>query len=554
MILSIAAYFAWLIWFAPNQAPVQNGEMVNPNQDSVVGIEQTSSSDSVPGNVVEKPTVVDTTKSVRVNFHSKDFSDDEINSKISSRHGSVESLSLIQFPELPEKNPWWSWILSGEDESWSPYIEGEPSLNILTDKSGLVLAGVGKPSLDGNYNITATDNGLIASSQMGGLGIKKIYEKTDEPYVYNVDITFQNNTGLKQDLWIAVTDEMKEDPSRFYDALRPHAYVDGSVEWYTDVDSVKKNPDGTDQPPYWFGLGSRYFLVAVAEEVAPEKSQFNRVEARHFEEEIYGTVSYLANPLADGESRNIKLKMYIGPKELDRLRVMSNEWSQAVDFGIFGFFSRVLLWLLKIFYSGFSNWGLSIIFLTLLVKVIFFPMTQKAFESGKKMQLIQPLLNEVKEKYKDDQMLQSQETMKLFKKHGVSPLGGCLPTLIQMPIWFALYSALLYSVELYNSSFLYLEDLTSPDPYGILPVAYGILMFLSQKIMRPANVENMGEQQAMMMKMMKFMTIMFTFFMFTFPSGLVIYFCCNMLLTSIQQLLIRKKLEQKSFVPASDMG
>ena len=170
------------------------------------------------------------------------------------------------------------------------------------------------------------------------------------------------------------------------------------------------------------------------------------------------------------------------------------------------------------------------------------------------MQLIQPLLNEVKEKYKDDQMLQSQETMKLMREHNVSPLGGCIPTLIQMPIWFALYSALLYSVDLYGSDFLYLKDLTSPDPYGILPVLYGILMFFSQKIMRPANVENMGEQQAMMMKMMKFMTIMFTFFMFTFPSGLVIYFCCNMLLTSIQQLLIRKKMEQTSFAPASDMG
>ena len=115
------------------------------------------------------------------------------------------------------------------------------------------------------------------------------------------------------------------------------------------------------------------------------------------------------------------------------------------------------------------------------------------------MQILQPKLNEIKEKYKDDKMLQSQETMKIFKENNVSPFGGCLPMFIQMPVWFALYNALLYSVELYNSSFLYLQDLTSPDPYGILPVMYGILMYASQSLMRPAPQGEVSEQQAMMM-------------------------------------------------------
>ena len=144
--------------------------------------------------------------------------------------------------------------------------------------------------------------------------------------------------------------------------------------------------------------------------------------------------------------------------------------------------------------------------------------------------------------------------MKLFKKHGVSPLGGCLPTLIQMPVWFALYNSLLYSVELYDSSFLYLQDLTSPDPYGVLPVMYGILMFASQTLMKPATQGPVNEQQAMMMKMMKAMTVVFTFFMFTFPSGLVIYFCCNMFLSTVQQVLIKKRLETTMMIPVSEKG
>ena len=304
-------------------------------------------------------------------------------------------------------------------------------------------------------------------------------------------------------------------------------------------------------------MGSRYFFVAASEfrtEAADATSKFSYAEARAFGEKVYGSVAHFKEPLAANEKESISLNLYIGPKELDRLSAMSDTWGQAVDFGFFGFFSRVLLFILKIIYAGVANWGTAIILLTVVVKVIFYPMTQKAFESGRKMQMLQPKLNEIKETYKDDKMLQSQETMKIFKENNVSPLGGCLPTFIQMPVWFALYNALLYSVELYNSSFLYLQDLTSPDPYGILPVMYGILMYASQSLMRPAPQGEVSEQQAMMMKMMKFMTIMFTFFMFTFPSGLVIYFCCNMLLSTLQQVLIKKRLEGSMLIPVSEQG
>jgi YidC/Oxa1 family membrane protein insertase len=549
MFLSIMVYMVWVMFFAPQQQ-IQQVATIDGNEatqnDSIV--------ETTPEPVVENTPPINPVQNT-IPDHFESFSDDQVRATISSKNGSINSAELLDFPELPVNNPWWSWIIGGEGE-WDPYIKGADAYPISTVNGSLILAGSGRPVVNENYSITRTKSEVVAISASGGMTIQKNYKKTDKPYIYNVDIQFINNSGKPQDIWVGVGDELKEDSGRFYDELRPQYYADG-IETYTDLASIDEKPDGTEESPYWFGLGSRYFFVAASEFNENKKegdSVFSRVEVRSFGEDQYGSIAYFKEPLAAGAKESLSLTLYIGPKELDRLSTMSDTWGQAVDFGFFGFFSRVLLFILKIIYAGVANWGAAIILLTVVVKVIFYPMTQKAFESGRKMQMLQPQLNEVKEKYKDDKMLQSQETMKIFKENNVSPAGGCLPTLIQMPVWFALYNALLYSVELYNSSFLYLQDLTSPDPYGILPVLYGILMFASQTLMKPGKQGEVSEQQAMMMKMMKFMTVMFTFFMFTFPSGLVIYFCCNMLLSTLQQVLIKKRLEGTLLVPVSEKG
>jgi YidC/Oxa1 family membrane protein insertase len=227
----------------------------------------------------------------------------------------------------------------------------------------------------------------------------------------------------------------------------------------------------------------------------------------------------------------------MGPKQLDILESISPELGDAVELGWFGFFARILLWMLKIFQAGVVNWGLAILLLTLIVKLAFFPLTQKAFTSSRRMQALQPKLNALKEKYKDNRELQTQETMNLFKEHGVNPMGGCLPTLIQFPVWIALYNVMLYSVELYDSSFLYLMDLTAEDPYGVLPIIYAVLI-LGQQRMMP-----MGNMDPAQQRIMKLMPLMFAAFMFTFPSGLVLYFCCNILLTIGQQWLINRQIK-----------
>ena len=293
-------------------------------------------------------------------------------------------------------------------------------VSISSENGSLVLAGSGRPAVNEPYNITKSSDGVVALGSSGGVTIQKNYTKTEDPYIYKVDITFTNNTNKAQDIWVGISDALKEDSGRFYDELRPQFYADG-IETYTDIAGLDKNPEVVSNAPYWFGLGSRYFFVAASEfysEAAADaesKSKLSYVEARSFGEKQYGSIAHFKEPLAANAKESISLNLYIGPKELDRLSAMSDTWGLAVDFGFFGFFSRVLLFILKIIYAGVANWGAAIILLTVVVKAIFYPMTQKSFESGRKMQILQPKLNEIKEKYKDDKMLQSQETMKIFQ-------------------------------------------------------------------------------------------------------------------------------------------
>ena len=195
--------------------------------------------------------------------------------------------------------------------------------------------------------------------------------------------------------------------------------------------------------------------------------------------------------------------------------------------------SRPMLWLLKFFHGFVKNWGVAIILLTVFIRLLTFYPTQKSLLSAKKMQRLGPKLAVIRKKYENDKQRQSTETMNLYKTHGVSPFGGCLPSLIQMPIWIALYSTLNYAVELYRSPFiLHIKDLTAKDPYYVTPLLMGGVMFIQMK-MSPTSPDN--QQQAMMAMMMP---IMFTMFSLVLPAGLAVYMLTSYLIGILQQLWI----------------
>ncbi|MGF1752315.1 membrane protein insertase YidC [Vibrio makurazakiensis] len=244
--------------------------------------------------------------------------------------------------------------------------------------------------------------------------------------------------------------------------------------------------------------------------------------------------------IADGSEANFKATLWVGPKLQDQMAAVAPNLDLVVDYGWLWFIAKPLHWLLSMIQGVVVNWGLAIIVLTFIVRGAMYPLTKAQYTSMAKMRMLQPKLTAMRERIGDDRQRMSQEMMELYKKEKVNPLGGCLPILLQMPIFISLYWALMESVELRHSPFFgWITDLSAQDPYYILPLLMGASMFLIQK-MSPTTVTDPMQQ-----KIMTFMPVMFTFFFLFFPSGLVLYWLVSNVVTLIQQTLIYKQLEKK---------
>jgi YidC/Oxa1 family membrane protein insertase len=228
---------------------------------------------------------------------------------------------------------------------------------------------------------------------------------------------------------------------------------------------------------------------------------------------------------------------YAGPKEYDRLKAIGNDFQQAVDFGWFSFIAKPLFVALKFFHGLVGNYGWSIIIITFIIKLAFAPLTHKQQKSMKRMQKLQPKIVELKEKYKGDSQRMNAEMMELYKREKVNPLGGCLPMLIQVPVFIALYKVLYNAIELRGAPFMWwLSDLSAKDPYYILPILMGVSMFVMQR-MTPTTAD------ATQNKIMMIMPVVLTFMFINLPSGLVLYFTVSNLLSMAQQLYINRTVE-----------
>lgn len=236
---------------------------------------------------------------------------------------------------------------------------------------------------------------------------------------------------------------------------------------------------------------------------------------------------------------DLKYRVYAGPKEQDKLGALKVGLEQLIDYGYYlGWLVKAMISFMHVIYNYTHNYGIAIIFLTILVKLIFYPLTYKSFKSMKEMQTLQPKMTEIREKYRKDPKLMNQKLMELYKKEGVNPMGGCLPMLLQIPVFFALYQALLVSIELRGAPFLWIPDLSAPEPYAIkiLVLLMGLSMFIQQ-----AMTPSVGDPKQA--QIFKFMPIIFTAMFWNFPSGLVLYWLVNNILTIGQQYLINKGSE-----------
>lgn len=231
---------------------------------------------------------------------------------------------------------------------------------------------------------------------------------------------------------------------------------------------------------------------------------------------------------------------YIGPKFVDTLKAINPQLVDVVQYGVGTFFAKNLFFVLDFFYKIVGNWGIAIILLVILVRLVLFPLTYKGMVSMYKLKELAPKMKEIQQKYKKDPQKLQQHMMKLYKEHGANPLGGCLPLVLQIPVFYGIYKLLLYAIELKGASFLWIHDLSAMDPYFILPVLMGVSMYIHQRL-TPTNF-----QDPMQEKIFKFLPLIFTFMMATFPAGLVLYWTTNNILSIAQQWLINRIMASKA--------
>lgn len=324
------------------------------------------------------------------------------------------------------------------------------------------------------------------------------------------------------------------------------AYMEGKkLQEVSDTDKLKEGKvvpaDGK-----WAAVESNFFILALL----PQSESVLKLQ---YADDIYRMAAERDGiALQPGQPATISNVYYLGPKDPKTLSLAPNDLRASLDYGMFHVLAEALLWLLRFLYTYVGNYGVAIIILTVLIKLLFWPLSQKSYKSMEKMRKLQPMMAAIREKYPDNREKMNEELMQLYKTYKVNPAGGCLPMVVQIPVFFGLYQALLNAIELRHAPFIahlpftdiiWLADLSAKDPFYITPLIMGATMFLQQR-MTPAPGD---PTQA---KVMMFMPIIFTFMFLKFPSGLVIYWLVNNVLSIAQQWMLRggsdKQLAKKA--------
>lgn len=393
---------------------------------------------------------------------------------------------------------------------------------------------------DAPYRLVKQDDRMLRFSAEvpGVVRVDKTFTLYDDRYTVDLTIGVTNLGAAPAEFKPSVQTTSWQDPNEGQGGMLaglPNIretvdVIGGEVERET-VDDLPTQFEDRIGVVSFAGWNDRYFLFALRPRDVEQAQVAHRADGGGV---FTSELTLPAFKLAPGESAERTVAAYIGPKRIENLEPEGDLLYEAVDFWIVGALARPMLALMKVFHGFTGNWGLAIILLTVLVKLLLLPLTNKSFKSMKAMQTLKPKMDKLREKHAADKERLNQEMLNLYKVHKINPLAGCLPMVLQMPVWIALYRTIWSSVELYQASFLWLPDLSSEDPSYVLPVLLGVVTFVQQKI-QPAQMD--ATQQKIMMWMMP---VMFTGFMLFLPSALVVYIFCNSLLTIIQQWYIKR--------------
>jgi YidC/Oxa1 family membrane protein insertase len=548
VVLSLVVIFAWQIFFAqksvkkqPEPAQQQQGAAttVDPKQEVVKetaaepakpAASRTVLSRSATGTEIDIP--------VETPFYSATFT---------TRGGALKSFKLKNYRKTLAKDSDPIELVHVTDGMPRPLTVTFPESNIDIRPDSLFSADI--KSLD----LTNTEDSrqlTFTLSYPNEIKVEKTYTFHPGKFVFDLEIKVHNLASFPINQSALLAWHQFVDPKVATDSYThegPLSFISKSIDRY----EVNKMESAKLLGPNvaWGGFENKYFIASLISQNPTLTSIALSKDARNMV-----TVSLKGPPniIPPGQAGLFSYALYLGPKDHDLLKAQGVGLENAIDFGDWlKWLAMPLLVSMKFLYGFVHNYGVAIIILTLLIKIIFWPLGNKSYKSMKDMQKLQPKLAELREKYKNDKTKIGQETMALYKAHKVSPMGGCLPMVIQIPVFFGLYKTLLYAIELRHAPFMWwIQDLSAPDTLfghiplvlpviggfaiGPLPILMGATMFIQQKMSPPAG-------EPMQQKLMLWMPVIFTFMFLNFPSGLVLYWLFQNILSIGQQYYINKR-------------
>jgi len=518
VVLSIVVFYLFSMFMGPDKkqvtpaAPQNTATTAAPAVQPAAAMPAASAAQPGPAAGLQKEVRVET---------------DLFTAVFSPRGAALKSMTLKKYRE--QNSPAASPVILGNNV--------DPALlTFSTRANGFNLSDSAAYTADADtVAISGSETRQLTFTHVSGQGytVRKVYTFAAGSYSVKLDTQVLNNSaaamvGSIQQV-MTYPPEPKVKDNRF-DTAGSYLYADNALQAdkVKDVAAAAKRYDKNVQ---WAGFADKYFLSAILAEKNSIASVELKKNAAGFMESIVSSPQVTINA---GQSVTVSDRLFVGPKDIDILKAQGNDLVQSLDLGWFTALAKPLLYTLKYFYGYVGNYGIAIIIVTIILKALFFPLTHKSYKSMKDMQKIQPKMAALKEKHKDDRDAMNKAVMELYREHKVNPLGGCLPMVVQIPVFFALYKALMFSIELRHAPFfLWVTDLADKDPYYVTPVIMGITMFVQQK-MTPSQMDPIQQ------KMMLALPVVFTFMFLSFPSGLVLYWLVNNILTIGQQMYINK--------------
>jgi len=549
IILSTSLLFLWEAWrqelnsTAPQVTPGATTNYTNQRHDPlpVPGDElaaSTGESDFVTGiegtNSHITPNLLDIGEKIQVTT-------DMVVVEIDTAGGDIRQLGLVEHP-------------AREDASKPYTLLLDQATRFHVAQSGLI--GDGLPShktkytVDSdvyNYELAPGEDKVVVrlrAPDTNGLQIEKVYTFHRGKYVIDVEFEIVNHgdtTVMPFSYFQMLRDQNKPTGTGFLS----HSYT-GPVLYteedkflkihFSDLDKNKaKYPTNADNG--WIAMLEHYFLTAwLPEQGTPREYYAKRLDHNQYTAGVIAPVG----AIEPGQIKSITMPFYAGPQEQKKLAELSPGLDLTVDYGWLTILAVPLFTLLSFYHSYVDNWGIAIILLTLTVKLIFFPLSAAGYRSMAKLRVVTPKLQRIREQYASDRQRMHQAMMEFYKAEKINPMGGCLPILVQIPVFIALFWTLLAAVELrYSPLALWITDMSVPDPYYVLPVIMGISMWVQSKLSpKPTD--------PIQAKVMQIMPVAFSIFFFFFPSGLVLYSLCNNILSIAQQWQITRMFEKKA--------